>query len=192
MMTPEPTAFVLTSASSRGGVPSEKIRLPVPNRTGNTSSMTSSASPCSSSTGVSVELPQTISCGPLFALVRRMPSTMSSPRSSAGPHSRLFGLWVATYFVAALMLSAIGLFGGFRPVAAPDIVNSPAQQQIESLAVSRDDVPSCFRVGMRPRPSAIREAVGIFFWPAGSLNHAVQRDVFDDLDLSHRVSSNLV
>jgi hypothetical protein len=34
MMTPEDTAFVPTSASSRGGAPSEKIRLPVPNRTG--------------------------------------------------------------------------------------------------------------------------------------------------------------
>jgi hypothetical protein len=113
MMTPEDTAFVPTSASSRGGVPSEKRRLPVPNRTGKTSSKISSASPCSSSTDVSVELPQTIRCGPPFALMRRMPSTMSGPRSSAGPHPRLSGLWVATYFVAALKLSAIGLLGAF-------------------------------------------------------------------------------
>jgi hypothetical protein len=93
MMTPDGTAFVLTSASSRGGVPSEKIRFPVPNTTGKTSSKTSSASSCSSSTGVSVELPQTIRCGPLFALIRRTPSTISGPRPSAGPHPRLSGLW---------------------------------------------------------------------------------------------------
>jgi hypothetical protein len=84
MTTPEDTAFVLTSASSRGGVPSEKKRLPVPNRTGKTSSTTSSARSCSSSTGVSVELPQTIKSGPPFALMRRTPSTMSGPRSSTG------------------------------------------------------------------------------------------------------------
>jgi hypothetical protein len=32
---------------------------------------------------------------------------------SNGPHCRLFGLWVATYFVAAFRRSAIGLFGAF-------------------------------------------------------------------------------
>ena len=97
MMTPEDTAFVPTSASSRGGALSQEKRLPVPNKTGKTSSKTSSASPCSSSTGVSVELPQTITSGPFFALMRRMPSTTSGPRSSTGPHSRLSGLCVATY-----------------------------------------------------------------------------------------------
>jgi hypothetical protein len=34
MTTPEDAAFVPTSASSRGGDPSEKKRLPVPNKTG--------------------------------------------------------------------------------------------------------------------------------------------------------------
>ena len=34
MTTPEDAAFVPTSASSRGGAPSEKKRLPVPDRTG--------------------------------------------------------------------------------------------------------------------------------------------------------------
>jgi hypothetical protein len=60
MTTPEDAAFVPTSASSRGGAPSEKKRLPMPNRIGQTSSKTSSASPCSRSNGVSVELPQTV------------------------------------------------------------------------------------------------------------------------------------
>src|SRR5262245_3143179 len=100
MITPEDTAFVPTSASSRGGVPSEKKRSPVPN-----------------------------------------------------------------------------------------IVGSAAQQQIERLAVSRHDGLSPCGVGMRRRSSAVLEAVTcIFLRPAGGLNHAVQRDVFDDLDLSHAVS----
>jgi len=43
---------------------------------------------CSSSTGVSVELPQTIRCGPSIALARRTPATMSDPRPSAGPAPR--------------------------------------------------------------------------------------------------------
>jgi hypothetical protein len=38
---------------------------------------------------------------------------MSAPRSPTGPHSRLSGLWVATYFVAAFRPSAIGLLGAF-------------------------------------------------------------------------------
>ncbi len=109
------------SASSRGGTPSEKKRLPVPNRIGKTSSKTSSASPCSSSTGVSVELPQTIRSGPSFAWIRRTPSTMSGPRSWAVPHSRLSGLWAVTHFVAAFRMSAIGLFAPFgqKPLKIP-------------------------------------------------------------------------
>src|SRR5215471_21431847 len=91
MMTPEDTALVLTSASSRGGVPSEKKRLPVPSRTGKTSSQISSASSCSSNTGASVELPQTIRCGPSIALTRRTRAPMSAPRPSAGPMPFLFG-----------------------------------------------------------------------------------------------------
>ncbi len=43
----------------------------------------------------------------------RTPSMMSAPRSLTGPHPRLSGLWVATYFVAAFRLSAIGLFPAF-------------------------------------------------------------------------------
>ena len=42
-------------------------------------------------------------------------------------------------------------------------------------------------VGMRPRPSAVG-IVAVFARPAGRLDDAVQRDVFDDLDLSHVVS----
>jgi hypothetical protein len=45
---------------------------------------------------------------------------------------------------------------------------------------------------MRRRPAAVREAIWIFFWAAGSLNHAVQRDVFHNPDLSHSVSLKTV
>ena len=79
---------------------------------------------------------------------------------------------------------------GFRPKAAPDMVRSAAQQQIKNLTVSRDDGRSSIRVGMRPRPSAV--GIRWVLVRAGGLNHAVQRDVFDDRDLSHRVSFNLV
>jgi len=33
-MTPDASAFVLTSSNERGGVPSAKMRFPVPNKTG--------------------------------------------------------------------------------------------------------------------------------------------------------------
>jgi hypothetical protein len=43
-MTPDARAFVLTSSNERGEVPSAKMRFPVPNKTGKTTSRTSSAS----------------------------------------------------------------------------------------------------------------------------------------------------
>ena len=112
-MMPDGIAFVLTSSNERGGVPSAKKRFPVPKRTGETISTASSASPCSSSVDVSVELPERIRSGPSCDLMRRTPRTMSGPRPSNGPHSRLSGRWVAMYFVAAFRRSAIGLLGAF-------------------------------------------------------------------------------
>src|SRR5213592_4848273 len=44
------------------------------------------------------------------------------------------------------------------------------------------------RIEIRHRPSAMR-VVTVFVPSAGRLDHAVQRDLFDDLDLSHRVFS---
>ena len=70
-------------------------------------------SPCSSSTEVSVELPQTIRSGPSFDLTPRTPSRMSAPRCPIGPHPRLSGRWVATYFIAEFRPSAIGLLPAF-------------------------------------------------------------------------------
>jgi hypothetical protein len=60
---------------------------------------------------VSVELPERIRSAPSFALMPRMLPTRSGPIPSNGPHFKLSGLWVATYFVAAFRRSAIGLFG---------------------------------------------------------------------------------
>src|SRR5229473_8057343 len=52
--TPDGVAIVLTSSNACAGVPSAKKRFPVPNRTGETISTASFASPCSSSVDVSV------------------------------------------------------------------------------------------------------------------------------------------
>src|SRR5215475_2709607 len=78
---------------------------------------------------------------------------------------------------------------GFRPKATEDIVGSTTQQQIESVAVCRNNGFSCSSVVMRRRPSAVFETVTcIFLWAAGRLDHAVQRDMLDDPDFSHAVS----
>src|SRR6202041_480088 len=83
-------------------------------------------------------------------------------------------------------------FLGFRPKAAENIVGSTAKQQIEVVGVSRHDGCSPFGTAMWRRPSAVREATtGIFLRPTGRLNHTVQRDMFENLDLSHAVSLNV-
>ena len=72
-----------------------------------------------------------------------------------------------------------------RPIAGKDIVGATAQQQIESVALSRDDCLPSSVIMMRHRPSAV--AIVVFVRPTGPLDHAVQRDVFDDSDRSHGV-----
>src|SRR6266705_1183230 len=67
------------------------------------------------------------------------------------------------------------------PVARPDIVGATAKQQIEALALRGDD---CVPAGGAPLgrgPVAVGEIAVI----GGVLDHAVQRDVFDDFELSH-------
>src|SRR5256885_2669042 len=67
------------------------------------------------------------------------------------------------------------------PVARPDIVGATAKQQIEALALRGDDcVPASGR-SIGRGPVAVGEIVVI----GGVLDHAVQRDVFDDFELSH-------
>src|SRR6266571_364307 len=67
------------------------------------------------------------------------------------------------------------------PEARPDIVGATAKQQIEALALRGDDcVPASGRsIGRGP------VAVGEIAVIGGVLDHAVQRDVFDDFELSH-------
>src|ERR1700756_2238740 len=67
------------------------------------------------------------------------------------------------------------------PVARPEIVGATAKQQIEALAMrGRDCIPaSGGPIGRGP------VAVGEIAVLAGDLDHAVKRDVFEDLDLSH-------
>src|SRR5205807_7677545 len=74
---------------------------------------------------------------------------------------------------------------GLRPVAGEDIVGAAAKQQIEAPALRRDDSLSNGRIEIRHRPSAMRVVVAAFVPSAGRLDHAVQRDLFDDPDVSH-------
>jgi hypothetical protein len=67
------------------------------------------------------------------------------------------------------------------PVARPEIVGATAKQQIEALAMRGHDCIPASGGPIGRGPVAVRETA-LF---AGGLDHAVQRDVFDDLDLSH-------
>lgn len=73
---------------------------------------------------------------------------------------------------------------GLRPVVGEDIVDAAAKQQIEAAAPCLGDGLSPGGASMRYRLSAMR-VVAVFVPSAGRLDHAVQRDVFDDPDLSH-------
>src|SRR3982751_6026357 len=67
------------------------------------------------------------------------------------------------------------------PETRPDIIGATAEQQIEALAVRHE---KCIPAGgspIRRRPVAVLESVVI----RGVLNHAVQRNVLHDLELSH-------
>ena len=100
---------------------------------------------------MSVELPERMRSGPSCDLMRRMPSTMSGPRLSNGPHSRLSGRWVATNFVAALRRSAEDGDFPYGDWTAP--YRTPAGR--DAMLAAHD------------------------------LDNAVQRDVFDEFELSH-------
>src|SRR5207253_10354224 len=74
------------------------------------------------------------------------------------------------------------------PEARPDIVGATAKQQIEALALRGDDcVPASGR-SIGRGPVAVGEIVVI----GGVLDHAVQRNVLHDLELSHLLSLSSV
>jgi hypothetical protein len=61
-------------------------------------------------------------------------------------------------------------------------------QEIEGIAIRRQDRLSRGGITIRRRPSAVW-VVRIFVRAAGSLDHAVERDIFDDPALSHAASA---
>src|SRR5260221_770496 len=67
------------------------------------------------------------------------------------------------------------------PVARPEIVGATAKQQIEALALRGHDCVPASGAPIGRGPVAVGEIAVI----AGVLDHTVQRDVFDDLELSH-------
>src|SRR5215212_3196108 len=67
------------------------------------------------------------------------------------------------------------------PEARPEIVGATAKQQIEALAMRGDHFVPASGGPIGRGPVAVGE-VAVF---AGDLDHAVQRDVFDDFELSH-------
>src|SRR6185436_10536363 len=67
------------------------------------------------------------------------------------------------------------------PEARPDVVGATAKQQIEALAMRGDDCVPASEGPIGRGPVAVGE-VAVF---AGDLDHAVQRDVLDDFELSH-------
>src|SRR5580704_17282531 len=68
-----------------------------------------------------------------------------------------------------------------RPKARKTIVSAPAQQQIELLAIPGKQHLSASRSAIWRRPVAVGKIVFI----GGGLDHAIQRDVFENSKLSH-------
>jgi hypothetical protein len=88
---PDGIAVVLTSSNSGARVRSAKEALPGAQQGRIDGQHDFIRKPISSSVDVSVELPERIRSGPSCDLMRRIRSTMSGPRPSNGPHSRLSG-----------------------------------------------------------------------------------------------------
>jgi len=71
--------------------------------------------------------------------------------------------------------------------ARPHIVGATAKQQIEALAIRGEYCISASWGPIGRAPVAVGEIVFI----GGLLDHAVQRDLFDEPDLSHAVFLNM-
>src|SRR5256714_14296864 len=69
------------------------------------------------------------------------------------------------------------------PEARPEIVGATAKQQIEPLALRGEDCVPASGCSLGRGPVAVGEIVVI----GGVLDHAVQRDVFEDFELSHLI-----
>src|SRR4029078_9893275 len=67
------------------------------------------------------------------------------------------------------------------PEARPDIVGATAKQQIEAIALRGEDCLPASGTAIGRGPVAVGKIAVI----GGMLDHAVERDVFDDFELSH-------
>src|ERR1035437_9228184 len=134
-MTPDARAFVLTSSNECGGVPSAKMRFPVPNKTGKTTSRTSSASPCSSSVDVSVELPDKDN---VWAVLRLDAANALDDVRSKGlgrPPCKTFRTVGSDIFCCRIEAVRHRTARRLWPEARPNIVGATPKQQIEALTI---------------------------------------------------------
>src|SRR4029077_17338861 len=74
--------------------------------------------------------------------------------------------------------------GRFPPGDRPDVVGATAKQQIKALAMRGHDQLPAGGGPIGRGPVVVGEVAPI----GGVLDHAVQRDVFDDFELSHSLS----
>src|SRR6185437_1589061 len=73
---------------------------------------------------------------------------------------------------------------GLGPETGPDVVGVPTEEEIEGLAMRGEDHLSCGGIAIGAGPSAVG-VIAVFVGAAGSLDHAVQRNMFDDFELPH-------
>jgi hypothetical protein len=73
---------------------------------------------------------------------------------------------------------------GLRLEVGPEIVGAASQQQIKAGTLCLGEGVGPRRRSIRGGPSAISEIVTVFARSAG-LDHAIQRNVFEDSDSSH-------
>lgn len=115
-------------------------------------------------------------------------STIFGPKPSAGPHARLSRPVGDDEFLCGVQAVRQRIAFGVRPIAGPDIVGAAAQQQIEGLAVRGEDRLADGWIAMRDGPAAVG-IVAVFVGAATSLDHAIERHVFEDFDFAHMAPS---
>src|SRR5258705_863615 len=110
-------------------------------------------------------------------------NALDDVRSNALERAPFKTLWTVSSDILRCRIEAVRHRTARRlwPVARPEIVGATAKQQIEALALrSEHRIPAGGRpIGRGP------VAVGKIIVIGGMLDHAVQRDVFDDFELSH-------
>jgi hypothetical protein len=113
-------------------------------------------------------------------LMRRMPSTMSGPRPSNGPPFKAFRTVGNDIFGRRIEAVRHRTARCLWPEARPHIVGAAAEQQIEAPAMRGEEFIPASGGPIGHGPVSVGETVF-----AGGLDHSVQRDVLDDLELSY-------